>query len=266
MKISLEYGVPPKSFEVEVDAMIPKPIEIKVDPVGLPYSQKQALLYYVASLRYLFMGVNNMVTGNLKKISVERSWFGKIERDGYAIRWEPKMDKFFIVVYSLGDGKLDEDMYVADSVYVDKKGIVDAHPVWLNTLLNPKSKAAETEKEHLRDAIAAVTEFVDVCQLSFENNKLVISDTRKGKRIRLEDISTDEAYILVRLIYRILNKGLHQGVFLIDCRFYSDKIINALSQISTFIYGSSFIFLYNLRPESKVDRSTVVLPNMEVKY
>jgi hypothetical protein len=264
MKISLRYGTPPRDFEASVDSIVPKPIELAVENVGDFPSQARSLQFYVQSLKYLFQGVTNMVTGNLLRLSVEKSWFGKIERDGFSIKWEPRIDKFFVVVYSLGDAKLDEDMYVADVVYSTKSGRIDTQPVWLNSLLNQKSKAAAMEKEHLTGAIAAVTKHIGSCSLVYTNDKLTVIDRRRKKQIQVEDIPSDEVYVLVRLIYRILSKGLHQGVFFVNGRYYSDNVINALVDLSRFIYGDCFIFLYNLSADSRVDRAKFVLPNLEL--
>lgn len=265
MKIEFDFTNGLLPFSQTIEQINPIPVELRVENTGNSNQQVESLHFYIHTLLNLFRGVSNITSSKIGRASIEKSWFGKIESSLHKVTWEPRIEKYFFVIYDLMKAKLVEDMYVADAIYSSGKSKKVNEPAWLTPLLNPKSKASATELEHLRDVISTITENIEGYNLTFRNGKLLLQSAVTGDSLDIDEVGDDDIYVLLRVVYQILGKGLHQGVFFIDARWYSDAVIKALTDISRFVYGYSFIFLYNVSPDSKVERDVVTLPNFTYK-
>ncbi|MNV61435.1 hypothetical protein D3C71_1539420 [compost metagenome] len=174
------------------------------------------------------------------------------------------MDKKFLVVYSIGIHSIQEDMYFADAVAIRGQKV---SPIVLKELLDPGSKKSSVLLDNVRSAIAIATEYVDDCRLFYkENSENPLSLTDKNnKPITIEDIESDESYIIIKLLSLILTKGWHQGVIILDAYKFSDKTLEAFSAIAESYFEDTFIFVYNCRPDSEYRRRKIELPNFVTK-
>lgn len=268
MRLSFEYSNGTQPFEFSADGLQATPLELLVVGKGSPHSKQRALDAYIRSLDYLFRGVMNYASNDIIRVSVEKGWFGKLEKLRDSITWTSYIDKLFMVSYGISINAITENMYVADAIVVDKgvKGSDGVSPLWIKELLNPKSKAGKAELDHVINAVSLVTQYVYDYDLvyGFRGNKgLTVVDKRK-KPISIEDIESDEEYILVRLVSLLLSKGLHQGMFFINAQGFSERILRAFVETAKLFFGDTFIFLYNCPEKHSFERVRVGLPNFLV--
>lgn len=265
MRLAFEFTSKP-NFESVVDTIQAMPVELLIENQGNYESRRQALQGYILTLDYLFRGVSNYAVGEIFGVSVENSWFGKMSKRGDLATWDAVVDKHFLVVYDISHSSLREHMYVADSLYF-ASGNKSVSPVWLTELLDPKKKAGSAPEDHIRYAVSVVTEYVDTCELTYglhKPNELAVISKKTGKPISVADIENNDDFSVVQLLSLLLGKGLHQGVFLINARNFTDKALMAFSDISRLFFGNTFFFIYNVDPKSKLSREVVTLPNYRV--
>jgi hypothetical protein len=255
-------GTPP--VDVDVNVLETTPIELVIAPHGDKDSRRNALSAYLRTLDYMFRGVSNMVAGAIGTVSIEKSWFGKMEKRVHVIDWTAVVDRTFVVIYDLSLKSITEHMYVADAISVDgKKSNNEVNPVWIKELLSPSFKDEETMRKHNIRAVELVTTYIKDYRLVYGRggyNGLTILSP-KGKAITVEEIADDEAFILVRLLTLLVGKGLHWSVFMIDCANFSNSIIEAFLLISELFFGDAYVFLYNCKSSLELERIKVVLPN-----
>jgi hypothetical protein len=263
LQFSFANGTPPVDFTAE--RIQATPVELLVSGSGSPHSRSKALNGYVRSLDFLFRGVSNIASGDITSVSIEKGGFGKMLKDRDSVTWTFLVHKSFLVIYDLSLHSLTENMYVADAIAVGGKDDFNGvTPIWIKELLDPKSKNGSIIRDHTINAVSVVTEFVDGYQLVFGKDgadklSVVAPDGRLLGQV--EEMTEDEAYILVKLLTLMLGKGAHHGVFLIDCKGFSDRTLSGFTEIARLFFGDTFIFLYNLNPTSTVERSKVELPN-----
>lgn len=267
--MKLHFGfrgnTPPVNFSASV--LQATPLELVIAPQGSPHSRKKALGAYLLSLDYMFRGVTNYASSDIISVSIEKDWFGKMEKKDDVVTWTAVVDKSFVVVYGIELQQITENMYVADAIKVGASKKADAvDPVWIQELLSPTSKPDRTVREHIMHAVSVVTQYVDGYSLIYGfNGGTGLSIVRDDKvSVKVEDISDDETFIIVRLLVLLLSKGLHMGVFMLNCEGFSEKAIQAITDIAKLFFGDAYIFLYNCRDNIKVDRIKVTLPNFLV--
>lgn len=247
------------------------PIELLVSRSGSMRSQAKSLMGYVRSLDYTFRGVTNYASSDISRVSIEKPWFGKMEKIKDSVNWTAITDKNFVVVYDLTTKSITENMYIADAIATGaqaKKRSADeefmgVQPVWIQELIQPQM--GKSLKNITADAISIVTEYAEAesgYSLVYRGGKqgLVVLDPQ-GKAITVDDIQDDETFILVKLLTLLLGKGQHLGVFLIDAHGFSDRILSAFITTARLFYGNTFMFMYNVDSKSKVKRVQCELPN-----
>lgn len=264
MKLEFDFTNGIEPVRIKQETVGATPMELLVSDTGSKGSRKDALMAYLTGLDYTFRGVRNPISGYIDRISVEKPWLGKMEKDGTEVNWDSVADKSFIVVYDVMISSIEEHMYVAEA-FKQKRGDGDAtghvNAIWNDNLLNPAPP--ETLKGLLIKAISIASEYVDGYRLVFGHNgkdKISVLD-RKDNEIAVDDIDDDESFIIIRLLFRLLSKGVHVGVFLINAQGLSDKGLNALVAISELFFGDTYLFLYNVRNTSSISRVQVTLPN-----
>lgn len=259
LKFDFSNGTPSVDFQLNV--MQATPVELLV-PHGR--NSDKAVKAYVRAIDYLCRGVANYASGEIVGVSLEKNWFGKMEKNRDVVMWNAISDKSFVVVYDLKINSITENMYVADGIKMTKSGgsFKGVEPLWIKELLNPNKSNNELRDQAIY-AISIVTEYVSGYRLvwGYGGRKGLTVLDRNDKVVVVEDIKDDETFILVKLLTLLINKGLHLGVFLIDCKGFSDSVINGFVETARLFFGDTFLFLYNLNPNSKVERVTVNLPN-----
>lgn len=265
MRLQFEFsnGTPPVDFSSD-QMMSSTPVELFVADQGSPHSRNKALNGYVRSLDFLFRGVSNYAVGDIFGVSVERGTFGRMGKQGHAVNWDFLIDKHFIVNYDISIHSIHEHMYFADAIAFSKKGDRTVTPVIIHELINPATKAGRVMLDHTREAVALVTEYIDDCSLVFTPDENLAVLNSNGKKISINDIGSDESYVIVQLLALLLGKGNHHGVFFIDARGFSDKGLSVFSEIAKSFFGDTFIFVYNCNPHHQFKRVKVTLPNYSV--
>lgn len=236
------------------------PIELSVSPMS-PQAVRSADIY-MQSLNYLFRGVSNIASGRIKKVAVEKSWFGRIEKEMDKTIWNAVADKNFVVVYDITADSISEHYYVAEAVAYRKGKNRKIEPIWNEALIKPSPK---TIKEGIITAIEIATEFTDRYRLvwGYKGKQGLFVLNHKGKKIDVDDIDDDEIYLVFRLLLLLSSKELHTGVFCIDADRISDKTLEAIIQASKTFFGDGFIFIKHLNPNSRIKRETVHLPVLQ---
>jgi hypothetical protein len=206
-------GTPP--VDVSVDVIETTPMELFIAPQGTTHSRQQALSAYLRTLDYMFHGVSNIAAGAIEGASIEKSWFGKMEKRMHVVDWTAVVDATFVVIYTLSLHSITENMYVADAISVDggtgRTAVTKVNPIWISELVNPSSKNEETMRSHNIKAVELVTTYINDYRLVFGRggyNGLTVLDSN-GKSLKVEDISDDETFILVRLLTILVSKGVH---------------------------------------------------------
>lgn len=233
------------------------PIELSVFP-STPKGHASADIYMQA-INYLFRGVSNFASGKLGYVSVEKPWFGRIEKSMDKLEWNAISDKSMIVVYELSLKEVAEHYYLAEGVRLKRGRAPEVKPVWNEGLIKP---TAQTMKEGVITAIEIATEFTDEYRLVWGYNGksgLYVLNS-KDKRIDIDDIKNPEVYLLFRLLLLVASKERHIGVFCIDATGMSDELLNALVQASRTFYVDGFIFIKHLNHGSEIDREKLSLP------
>lgn len=265
LKFDFSNGTESVDFQSSIDTQA-TPLELLVASGGSEIKRKEALQAYVRSIDYLCRGVSNYASGNIKNVSLEKNWFGVMAKTGDSVLWDAISDKSFVITYHLSIGSIEENMYVADAIHVDKrKGENGVNPVWIKELLTPK-KSSELLRNQAIYAISIVTEFISGHKLAWGFNGkegLSVVD-RNFNVVAVEDIDDDETFILVKLLTLLISKGLHLGILIINCEGFSNNVVSAFSETARMFFSDTFVFLYNVPPNSPVERATVVLPNFLV--
>lgn len=259
LKFGFTNGTP--SAEFNIDTIQATPLELLVSQQGTFQSRKRAMQLYIKTLDYAFKGVSNYASGDISGVEIEKPWFGRVLKHMDYVEWEAVTDKTFVVVYDFSLESLTENMYVADAIQATKKGNKNSiNPVWIKELLTPKPYYM---LQNMISSIAIVTEFSPHYKIAwgFEGKEDLTVLTKDHKPITVEDIEDDEFFILIKLLTLIMSKGVHMGVFLIDARGFSDRVLEAITHTVKAFYGDAFLFLYNLNPNSKLNRKTIELPN-----
>jgi hypothetical protein len=239
------------------------PIELQVAEGKNTLSRSIALSAYLCLLDYTFRGITNTI-GGIKRIALEKSTIGRIEKTQTTINWDCTIDKSFFVTYGISERGITEDMYVADGIRHVKNNrtskLVDVTPVWITPLLSAKGKGAELNRKHLISAIEVATEFLTEYRLHYAEGGLTLS-TLDGRSIKPSDIGDDESFLLVQLLVLLVNRGYHYGILSINCRGISERLISALVTVAQRFFGDEFIFLYNCPETLNIDRRVLTLPN-----
>lgn len=233
------------------------PLELVVEDSGSKHSRENALRAYLSSIDYMFRGVSNIATGDIKNITMKKSWFGQTEKGLSSVKWNAIVDKNFVVVYDIGLNAISEKMYVADAIQRGKDA-EDIKPMYITELLTPN---LDSLKNNAILAIRVTNMHLDKYRLAWVSNKLVILDG-KGNTVTIDEVKDDESFILIKLLTLILGKGAHLGVFLLDAKGFSDKVLKAFVSVAREYYGDTYIFLHNCDPSSEIEKDTVVLPNI----
>lgn len=247
-----------------------KPVELKIEDGGTPYSKESSLSAYLRSIDYMFRGVGNLATGVIKEVRLDAGNLGRVRRQNESVVWEVNREQTSIVVYEISHEEIKENLYIADGIVKGKKRGVNTPfknitPIWVKEVIKPTHKQS-VMKENLIKAISITTKYLSDVQLTwlsgngFSKDRLAILDKNK-REVDISEIENDEEYIIVRLLTMILSKGEHQGVFLINGKHLSDNAVNALYHIGSIFYGQGFVFLYNMKENSGVVRDTVILPD-----
>lgn len=264
MRLTFEFANSTPPFSATLASYQVTPVELTVARRGSLSSQQEALRTYIRSLEYLLSGVINYASGDIISVSLENNWFGKMQKVRDSIFWEAVVDKLFIVLYQISQRGVTEKLYVADAFTVDTQGDKLPRPIVNKALLDPSTKAGRVELNHTIEAIAMATEYVKNYSLAYdEQSGLVIRDRRMGKTVAMPDIDNDEDFAVVCLLAMLLSKGLHHGVFFIDCRGFSDKTLEAFVEIAKRFFGNTFVFVYNCPQDLKFNRTVLELPNFK---
>lgn len=264
LKLNFSNGTPAVNFE-DNNIGYSTPLELSIQSVN-QRKHIDATRLYVKALDYLFRGVANYSTGNITNISVEKGWFGKIEKNRDAIHWNAISDKSFVVIYDIAIDEITEHMYVADSIKAGNtngkgsKQLGGANPTWIKELIAPDPKGV---KENIISSIEIASEFIKDYRMAWGFNGvegLSILDVNNNI-IEEDSIASDEVYTLIKLLSLLRSKGIHMGVFFVDCRGFSDNILEAFASAAKVFFGDTYIFFYNVDPKSTVERKVISLPN-----
>lgn len=257
LKIGFFDGNTP--VDIKTDTLQATPLELLVSATGDIESQKSSLQMYITSIDYLFKGVSNLVSSSIRSLLVEKSWFGSIEKENAQVTWRAVSDKSLVVLYTISTEGVDESMYVADSVR--STGSNQVNPVWSKKLFK---QSMQVTRDNIISAITIATATSDKYKLVWgyqgKNAPTILDED--GLPVLPEDIGDDESFALMRLLLLLSVKGAHMGVYMVDCKGFSDKFLKALSTIAKAYHGDAFIFFYNVSENSQVERVTVNLPNL----
>lgn len=262
MRLQFEFLDKTPIVDFEHEVLHATPLELRVIS-GSVKSRVDCLELYKKALSYLFQGVSNYVYPNLYRVSVEKKWFGKMEKYGANIRWDCVVDSTSVVVYEVYRDRVVENMYLSDGVVVKKdrdNRIKAIEPIWLTELLYPKS---DLVKNHIINAISFVEEYVKGYHLVWGHDGrpgLSIINSR-DKVVKLDEIENMEVYVILQLLLLLINKGEHLGVFFIDARGMSDNTVRAIVEIAKLFFGDTFVFMINGRNIVKVEKVVVEVPN-----
>lgn len=259
LKFDFSNGIPSVEFNENTDKATP--LELLV-PETNGISGKNSLDLYIKSLDYLFRGVSNYASGKIVGVSAEKGWFGKIEKQREEITWQAISDKNFVVVYDITLHAISEHMYVADAITRGgKTSFKGVDPIWIKELLVPNPTGM---KENIISSVTIATDFLTEYKLAwgFGGKEGLSIINGQGQVIDVGDIADDEAFILIKLLMLLMSKGTHMGVFLINCRGFSDKVLEGLVKTAEVFFGDAYIFFYNVSPRSQIKRSAFVLPNI----
>jgi hypothetical protein len=266
MKLHFGFSnsTPPVNFSASM--LQATPLELVIAADASPHSRKKALSAYLLTLDYMFRGVTNSASSYINSVSVEKDWFGKMEKHNDVVNWTAVVDKSFVVVYGIELQQITENMYVADAIKVGAKRSENVDPVWIQELINPTTKPDQTVREHIMHAVSVVTKYVEGYRLvyGFDGGSGLSIVREDNVSIKVEDISDDETFVILRLLVLLLSKGTHMGVFMLNCEGFSEKAIQAIVDIAKLFFGDAYIFMYNCRDNIKVDRLKVTLPNFLV--
>lgn len=248
--------------DIKTETLQATPLELLVSATGDFSSQYSSLQTYIASLDYLFKGVSNLASASIESVLVEKSWFGSIEKKNLKVTWKAVNDKSLVVQYTISKDGVSESMYVADSIRSDEENKVS--PVWSKKLFK---QSMQLTRDNIISAITIATTVSDRYKLVWgfggKNAPTILDEN--GVPTLPEDIADDESYALMRLLLLLSVKGAHMGVYMVDCRGFSDKFLRALSTIAKAYHGDAFLFFYNLSETSEIDRVKVMLPNIHAK-
>lgn len=265
MRVQFEFsnGLPRIDFDSKLEHSTP--LELSVPSSASSLTAKQSVAMYVQSLNYLFRGVSNYASGRIVKVVAEKGWFGRIEKSYEAVFWEAVTDKTFVVVYDLSLSSFTEHMYVADGLSTgsNPQGFLGVDPLWIKELLSPSTAQV---KENIISSIAIATEFLSDYKLvwGFGGAKGLSILDANNRAIKLEDIQDDQSFILISLLLAVVSKGIHTGVFLLDCQGFSDAILTALVRAAKVFFGDAYIFLYNVPAGCRLPRARLELPDLTV--
>lgn len=258
LKFEFSNGVPSVDVFTSTDGF--SPVELVVNNGGRA-SRKKALSLYMQTIDYAFRNVINRVTVDINRFLLTSTSLGWLDKDSLDVAWGLKMEDNMVVVYDITTKEVNEHLYISKGIATgDGKSI---KPVWFKEVVDGD---AISMKKHIIAAISVITEQVSEYDLVWdsEKSKLSIRD-HKGREVNLDKISKDDLYTLFLVINLIVTKGTHTGVFFINCRGFSDDVLNTLMSVIKEIYGNTFVFLYNCENLKNVKRDVVKLPNFIVR-
>lgn len=244
------------------------PVELSISPEGSSKSQSYSMQRVLEEIEFLFKGVANVASTDIMELSISNDWFGTVKKSMHLVDWKAGIDKGYVATYSISSSQIREEHYVADaiSVVTTRGGKREVNPLWLTNMLQPEKTGL---RNNLIAAITISTQYGRGYSLSFQQvygeNRIVILD-KKRQVISLDDIVDQEVFILFRLLTLIINKGKHMGVFLLDARGFSDKMLGAFYQIAEIFFVETFIFVYNISATSEFPREKMVIPNFSAQH
>ena len=250
MKLDIEYNNG-KKFSADIEESTPMELAISI---GGNLSRQKAIEGYIQAIKYTLQGVSNIATKEIESIEISANWFGDIKKYMDSIKYNTIIDKCYVNIYTIANGSIKEDMYVADELKLKGKNIV---PIWLSDVLCPND---DKVKERVMDAIIYMSKYNDDYLYAKKGDSLIIID-KEGEPIQIDDIEDNEAFTIAKYLQLLMAKGDHMGVVFIDGSNLSDKAIMCIDEISRAMLLSTLVFVYNCRKASKVKRGVMHLPN-----
>lgn len=259
MKVSIQL-TDGRDFTINKDSVGLLPIVLKV-----PSLDKKKLLSehsYALALEYTFRGVINLVNSKIKKVIIEKGYWGKIEKNMTEVKWETLVDKTYIVSYTLSRGVLEENMYVADGYSKDDKGNIRLN--YLDDLLKyENSKNKEVIKEQLKFIVGVFNSYYKGnYKLRYTKKDGLHVINKNGMKINNDDIEDDFVYTYVVLSTSLLLKGLHLGVFFINAGVFQEDELNMFYLLIKLFFGDTFMFLYNVEGKLPFIYEELQLPSL----
>lgn len=259
MKISIQLNNG-NEYKIENNVMDLIPVELKVTSLN-----KNRLLSehaYVSALDYTFRGVMNLFNSNIKKVEIEKGYWGRIVKDSTDVKWDILIDKTYIVIYTLSKGLIEENMYVADGYKKTEEGKVELN--YIDDLLKyENSKSKSVLKDQLTYVVGVFnTYYSDGYKLRYTKKDGLHVVDNKGKKINIDDVDDDFVYTYVVLSQSLLTKGLHYGVFFINAGDFSSGELGMLYTLVKLFFGDTFFFIYNVNIDLPFDREILQLPSI----
>lgn len=277
MKFSVDYNTPTEGVSFENKGYDVKPIEIKlIANEGARNTGERAKQLYLRNIDYLFRGVCNFASGDIKRTSIVKEPFGSIIKDMSSVHWNLGIPKTSCIIYSIDRETINEHLYVADSIATTYEEVQESKatnldmddaldelaivtPVWQTNILKADS---EQLRASLMTAIAEVVKHVKGYYLAYGYNGkdgiFILND--RMEVIDLEEIEDDYLYQYLKYVTVVIQKGKHMGVMILDCEGMPDNIIRLYQDTLQGFYGDTFFFIYNVAEDSEVDRDTIELP------
>ncbi len=254
MKLEFKYtnGVSPFVYSNNVKD---KPMELVVEGA----KDSQSVLSYVKSLDYLLRGVSNYASGKIEGATLKVEGIGEIVKEGYKVNWGLNVPVSNVVTYLVDIEKITENTYYANAL-VKANGKVK--PVE-NKSLTSVSKAKL--KSNIVNAISTLLQSNLNYNYEFTKGGLVLKNSKTNEVIDIDDIAQDDVYMLVKLINLFMLKSNHLGLVMVNCRGFSDEVLEAIIMVYN-VYqkdnGVNLLFFYNLDSNSKVVTERIVLPDL----
>lgn len=235
------------------------PIELQLD--GGVVNQS-SLKVYSKALDYLMRGVTNFASGRILGTSINIGHLGSVVKNGSMVQWGLKVPKSEVVTYTVTSDNIKESMYFADAILNSGNSI---KPIENKGLFKIKG---EQLKANLVKGVVSVGESKLPYYYSYEGDDLVLKVKATDKVIDIEDVVEDDVYIALKLLSLFMSKSQHLGLVLLDCRGFSDAVIEFIVSMHKLFqkeYGVNLLFLYNLSPNSSIKTDKIYLPDIERK-
>lgn len=258
MKVGITFN-DNTSVTFNEDTLRATPLELLVSDGGTPDTRESSMNKYLMAIDYAFRGVKNYASYSIAGVSIEKGWFGRIERFKESVKWDAISDKNFVVVYDIRREAITENMYIAEGLRYDKKN-QDVQPMWIKPLIEPSPAIV---KENIMSAIAIGAEYLSSHKMMWGYQGvqgITILDSNHNA-VSIDDIEDDNDYTICKMLSLLIMKGTHMGVFLVDAKGLNDHCLNGLIEIARLFYGDAFLFYYNVPEGSRVARKKFTLPD-----
>jgi len=259
MKLVIELS-DGRKYELNKDVYDLLPIELKAVGVGKKKDKVLSEHVYALAIDYTFRGVMNLANSQIRRVYMEKGYWGSIEKDTVEVKWNTLVDKTFIVSYLLTKGMLEENMYIADGYTKNEKGKLELN--YLDDLLKYKnSKSKAMLKEQLTYVVGVFNTYYEGdYKLKYDKKDGLYVVDKQNKKISIDDIEDDFVYTYVVLSNSLLSKGVHLGVFFINVESFQENEIKMFLLLIKMFFGDTWVFLYNGKENLSLDREVLELP------